>query len=107
AAIPGMLVLLGIQLQKAPLTRIPWVIFRSVAIRLVIGPLAAWGLCLLFAIGGSERNVLILQSAMPTAVMAAVLATEYETEPELVATVILVYTLISMVSLSMLLWLIM
>ena len=43
---------------------------------------------------------------MPTAVMAAVLATEYETEPELVATVIFVSTLLSMITLSVLLWLI-
>ncbi|MCB0056236.1 MAG: AEC family transporter [Caldilineaceae bacterium] len=105
AAIPGMLILLGIQLHKAPLTRVPWVVLRSTAVRLLIGPLLAWLLCLGLAIGGVERNVLILQAGMPTAVMAAVLSTEYDTEPELVATVILVSTLISMASLSILLWL--
>lgn len=106
AAIPGMLVLLGIQLRKAPLTQLPWVIFRSVAIRLLVGPLVAWGLCRLLGIQGMERNVLILQAGMPTAVMAAVLSTEYDTEPPLVATVIFVSTLLSMGTLSMLLWLI-
>ncbi len=106
AAIPGMLILLGIQLRRAPLTRIPPVILRSTAVRLLMGPLAAWLLCWLLAIDGVERNVLILQAGMPTAVMAAVLSTEYDTEPELVATVILVSTLISIVTLSVLLWLI-
>ncbi len=106
AAIPGMLILLGIQLRKAPLTRIPAVILRSTAVRLLIGPVLAWLLCWFLSIDGVERNVLILQAGMPTAVMAAVLSTEYDTEPELVATVILVSTLISMVTLSVLLWLI-
>lgn len=105
AAIPGMLILLGLQLYKAPLTRVPWVVLRSTGVRLLIGPLLAWLLCMAFAIGGIQRNVLILQAGMPTAVMAAVLATEYDTEPELVATVILISTLISMGSLSILLWL--
>jgi len=106
AAIPGMLILLGIQLRKAPMTRLPSVILRSTAVRLVIGPLAAWLLCWFLSINGVERNVLILQAGMPTAVMAAVLSTEYDTEAELVATVILISTVISMVTLSVLLWLI-
>lgn len=103
AAIPGMLILLGIQLRKAPLTQLPWVIWRSTAVRLVAAPLIAWLLCYLFAVEGIERNVLILQAAMPTAVMVAVLTTEYDTEPELVATVILVSTLLSMITLSIVL----
>lgn len=106
AAIPGMLILLGIQLRKAPLTRIPAVILHSSAVRLLIGPILAGLLCWFLSIDGVERNVLILQAGMPTAVMAAVLSTEYDTEPELVATVILVSTLVSMVTLSILLWLI-
>jgi len=107
AAIPGMLVLLGVQLHKAPLTRLPPVILRSASIRLLIGPLLAWLLCWMLDVPAPERSVLILQAGMPTAVMAAVLATEYETEPPLVATAILVSTLLSMITLSLLLWLIM
>jgi len=105
AAIPGMLILLGIQLHKAPRSSISMVLLRSIGVRLLLGPLLAWLLCTLLSISGVERNVLILQAAMPTAVMAAVLATEYDTEPELVASVILVSTIISMITLSILLWL--
>lgn len=106
AAIPGMLILLGIQLRNAPFTKMPWVILRSSAVRLLVAPLCAWLLCLLLSVNGTERNVILLQAGMPTAVMAAVLSTEYDTEPELVATVILVSTLLSMITLSVLLWLI-
>lgn len=106
AAIPGMLILLGIQLRKAPIKQVPWVILYSTGLRLVAAPAIAWLLCIFFGISGAERNVVILQAGMPTAVMAAVLSTEYETEPELVATVIFVSTVLSMVTLSVLLWLI-
>ncbi len=105
AAIPGMLVLLGIQLHAAPLGQGYGVIARSALIRLVAGPLLAWLLTALLAVGGVERSVIILQAAMPTAVMSAVLATEYDAAPKLVATVIFVTTVASMVTLSVVLWL--
>lgn len=103
AAVPGMLVLLGVQLHAAPLGQGQAVIWRSAALRLVLAPLLAWQLCNLLGIVGDERNVLILQAAMPTAVMAAVLATEYDASPQLVAAVIFVTTLLSMVTLSIVL----
>lgn len=106
AAIPGMLILLGVQLRRAPLQQLPLAVFRSAAVRLLVAPVLAWGLCLLLAVSGVERNVLILQAGMPTAVMAAVLSTEYDTEPTLVATAIFISTLLSMLTLSVLLWLI-
>ena len=67
----------------------------------------AWLLCLLLGVSGVERSVLILQAAMPTAVMTAVLATEFDIVPRLVASVIFFSTLISMVTLSFVLWLVM
>ncbi|GIV77183.1 MAG: transporter [Litorilinea sp.] len=105
AAIPGMLVLLGIQLRSVPLLQGQGVILRSVAVRLLAAPVVAWQLCAWLGITGVERNVLILQAAMPTAVMAAVLATEYEAAPQLVAAVIFLSTAVSMVTLSVVLWL--
>lgn len=107
AAIPGMLVLLGIQLHAAPLLNGQSVVFRSAAVRLALAPLIAWMLTYLLHMSGVERDVLILQAAMPTAVMAAVLATEFDTEPEMVATVIFLTTVVSMGTLSLVLWLLM
>ena len=52
------------------------------------------------------RNVIIVQSAMPTAVNAVVYATEFECRPKLVTTGILTATLISVVSITLILnWL--
>jgi predicted permease len=73
-------------------------------VRLAFAPVIAWLLTYALQMGGVERDVLILQAAMPTAVMAAVLATEFDTEPELVATVIFLTTLVSMGTLSLVLW---
>jgi malate permease and related proteins len=100
AAIPGMLILLGVQLRAAPVFQTQGVILRSVAIRLLASPAIAWLLCLGLSITGVERNVLILQAAMPTAVMTSVLATEFDTAPRLVASIIFFSTLLSMVTLS-------
>ncbi len=104
AAIPGMLVLLGIQLHAAPLGQGYGIITRSAVVRLLAAPLLAWLLTSLLGVDGVERSVIILQAAMPTAVMSAVLATEYDAAPKLVATVIFVTTVASMLTLSVVLW---
>jgi hypothetical protein len=105
AAIPGMLVLLGVQLRSAPIWQAQAVIWQSVAVRLLAAPSIAWLLCWGLGVVGVERNVLILQAAMPTAVMTAVLATEFDTAPRLVAAIIFFSTLLSMLTLSFILWL--
>jgi malate permease and related proteins len=106
AAVPGMLALLGVQLRASPLFQGQAVIWRSAAIRLVAAPLLALALCMLLSVGGVERDVIVLQAAMPTAVMGAVLATEYDTAPHLVAAVIFMTTILSMGTLSVVLGLI-
>lgn len=105
-AVPGMLMLLGIQLRASPLFQGQAVIWQSSFIRLVAAPILALLLCIWLAVGGVERDVLILQAAMPTAVMGAVLATEYDTAPHLVAAVIFMTTILSMGTLSVVLGLI-
>jgi predicted permease len=103
AAIPGMLVLLGIQLHSAPMLQRQSIVARSVAVRLLAAPLIALAITTLLSISGLERDVLIVQAAMPTAVITSVVATEYNVAPGLVATVIFVCTAISMVTLSLIL----
>ncbi|HRW47633.1 MAG: AEC family transporter [Caldilineaceae bacterium] len=103
AAIPCMLVLLGIQLSVTPINRDQLVVWRSMAIRLVLSPLLALLLCLLLGVTGLERQVFILQAAMPTAVVTTVLATEFAAAPRLVAAAVLLSTLASMATISIVL----
>lgn len=106
AAVPLMLVLLGVQLRNVDFRQRRRGVWRSTAVRLLAAPLLAWGVCSLIGIDGLERNVLIVQASMPTAVITSVLATEYDTSPHLVATVILMTTLLSMGTLSLILTLV-
>jgi hypothetical protein len=103
AAIPMMLVLLGIHLSVTPFNREQTVVWRSVVIRLGVSPLAALAICQVMGIGGLERQVMILQAAMPTAVVATVLSTEFAAAPRLVAAAVLVSTLVSLVTVSVVL----
>ena len=103
AAVPGMLVLLGAQLRATKFSGQQSIVWRSVLIRLVASPFVAWGLCILLGIAGLERQVLIVQAAMPTAVMTTVLATEFDAAPHMVAAAVLASTLLSMVTLSIVL----
>lgn len=103
AAVPCMLIMLGIQLGSAELLRHQTGVTRSVLVRLVAAPIIATIACALIGIVGMERNVIIAQAAMPTAVITSVLATEYDAAPRLVATVILMTTLFSILTLSVIL----
>lgn len=103
AAVPGMLVLMGIQLQSATLFQRDWTLLRTAGVRLLISPAIAIGLCTLLGVSGVERNVIVLQAAMPTAVMVSVLVTEYDADPQFAATLIFFTTVLSLITLSILL----
>ena len=103
AAVPGMLVLLGSQLRGTHFGGDQRIVWRSVLVRLVASPLVALALCNWMGVVGLERQVLIVQAAMPTAVMTTVLATEFDAAPRLVAAAVLATSLLSMVTLSVVL----
>jgi len=76
-------------------------------LRLLLGPLIAVGLVALLGISGLTRQVAIVQSAMPTAVVTGVLASEFGADAEFVTATILVSTITSVATLSVLLSVIM
>jgi predicted permease len=103
AAVPCMLVLLGLQF-----TNLRWngqVLALSLAssIRLLVSPLLALGLSRVFGLSGSAFQASILEAAMPAAVLTTVLATEFDVEPTFVTTVVLITTLLSPFTLTPLL----
>lgn len=107
ATIPVMLVVLGAQLSRASVRgRIQPILLAS-GLRLLLGPLIAVGLVALLGISGLTRQVVIVQSAMPTAVVTGVLASEFGADAEFVTATILVSTIASVVTLTVLLSLIM
>jgi len=103
AAIPGLLVLLGMQLARTKLKGELLAISSSSFLRLVVSPLVAILLCELLNIQGLPRNVLILQTSTPAAVIPLLYAVNYDTRPDMVAGTIFVSTIASAVTLTMLL----
>ncbi|HEY47249.1 MAG: hypothetical protein AMJ88_00330 [Anaerolineae bacterium SM23_ 63] len=103
AAVPTMLILLGMQIARAGLPKRKDLLIASVGLRMLVSPLIAWFLVPILGLSGVGRQAGILQAAMPTAVLSTVIATEYDVEPEFVTGVVLVTTLISPLTLTPLL----
>jgi malate permease and related proteins len=103
AAIPSMLIILGMQLQRAQWNGYPQALALAGTMRLLVAPLFATGLSLLFGLTGPARQAYILEAAMPTAVFMTILATEFDLEPSFITTVVLMTTLISPLTLTPLL----
>ena len=101
--IPVFLVILGMQLRQSGARGPRGAVALAGGLRLLGG--AALGLLLapLFHMEGAARQAGVLQSATPTAVIATILATEYEVEPGLVTAVVFVTTLLSPLTLTPLL----
>jgi predicted permease len=104
-AIPLMLLTLGVSLSKMH----PDSLGRSLAlaiVRFVLGISAGFLLTTLFGIEGLTRKILILQATMPVGVLNYLFAHRYGRMPEQVASLVLVSTLLSLVTIPLLLvWL--
>jgi malate permease and related proteins len=100
ASIPSMLILLGLQLQHAHWKTDRLALGISTGVRLLGSPLIALGLCTLLGLQGPLRQAGVLESAMPTAVLTTVLATEYDAQPSFVTSVVILTTLLSPLTLT-------
>ena len=106
AMIPVMLFTLGIQMSEIAKIKIDFNVFAASTVRLVGGPLLAFILVPLFGLQGIERDAGILQAAMPSAVLASLIAIEYKLIPEFVTTTVLFSTVFSIFTLTVILTLI-
>jgi predicted permease len=103
AAIPSMLVLLGMQLVNIKMDGHVRPLIVTSGMRLLIAPLIAFGLSRLFGMTGASYQAVVIESAMPVAVTTTILATEFDAEPTFVTTAVLVTTLLSPLTLTPLL----
>ena len=103
AAIPAMLMLLGLQFQQNQRTHHLKALALSTGMRLFGG--AALGIILasVFNLPGVAYQAGIIQAATPTAVLSTVLATEFDIEPAFVTMVVFTTTLLSPFTLTPLL----
>jgi malate permease and related proteins len=107
ASVPSMLVVLGVKLTETFRSRqrafnLP-ALGTVAVLRLVLAPALAWAVTWALGLNGLDRSVTIVESAMPTAVMTTILATEFESDPPFAAMCVLVTTLGSLLTLTLLL----
>lgn len=92
--IPLMLLTLGVSLADMKLQAVGSSLYFSLA-RLLIGVGVGWGVAYLFNLQGVAKGVLILQSAMPVAVFNYLFAMQYNRDPQVVAGMVIISTLLS------------
>jgi predicted permease len=101
-AIPVMLVILGLQLASVKSWPRAHLAIAGIAtgIQLVAAPLVGYGLATAMDLQGPARQALVLESAMPAAVITTILAAEYELDTALVTSTVMLSTLLSPLTLT-------
>ncbi|MDQ0483642.1 AEC family transporter [Guptibacillus hwajinpoensis] len=94
------LVTLGAQVAQLRFAKNLSVVYVSLILRLIMGPAIALAIIYLLGLQGVIAQALLISSAMPTAVNSAIIAQEYENEPELAAQIVLASTVLSMVTVT-------
>jgi malate permease and related proteins len=105
AAIPLMLVMLGMQLARTQWQNRIGFFSLATVMRLAVAPIIAWWLTKFLGIEGLTRAVLILQTSTPSAVLPLLYCLRFGGRADLVAGTILTTTLISAATLTVLLYL--
>ena len=103
AAIPAMLIVLGMQLGQRLEIEYPGALAVAVSMRLIFSAGMALGLTQLIGIGDLTQKVLIVQASMPTAVFAVIVATQFNARPRFVAGAVILSTLASILTITLLL----
>jgi malate permease and related proteins len=102
AAIPTMILVLGMQLERGAWPERPMLVVTAVVLALVVTPVVAFGASRLLGLAGAARQAAILQSGMPSAVLTTILALEFDVAPAFVTACVLLSTLASPVTVTLL-----
>ena len=100
--VPLMLITLGVSLAGLGVSSLPRAVLLSV-MRIGVGFLVGWATAEVFGFEGAARGVLILQCAMPVAVFNFLFAERYNNQPEEVAGLVVISTIMSFATLPFLL----
>ncbi|RKQ35639.1 AEC family transporter [Oceanobacillus halophilus] len=104
AAIPVMMIMLGMQLGSITGIKLNWqVITSAVTLKMIAAPLFAFAFVHFLNVDPLIGAVLIIISAMPTAATTTMYAIEFDTEPELVSSITFIATVSSILTVTILL----
>jgi malate permease and related proteins len=96
AAVPMVLLSLGLQLGSSGLPKVTVPVLLASSLRVLAGPMIAFGVAAWVGATGLERAALVLSGAMPTAVNTLLLAREFGGDVETVAGTVLLTTAASL-----------
>src|SRR5690625_2645190 len=91
---------LGAQVAQIKIISALSTVYYSLTIRLLLGPLIALVILLIFNVNGIMAQALLIASAMPTSVNSAVIAQEYNNHPTFAAQIVLFSTILSAFTVS-------
>ena len=100
---PLVLLALGVALRPGAALKRPLALSLACAAKLLLSPLIVWEACRVLSVSGELRAETILQAAMPSAVMASVLAGQNALEGDFAVGVVLAATVLSAVTAPLLL----
>jgi malate permease and related proteins len=102
--IPMLLVILGYNLNNLQLNSVRLAVWGSV-FRIGVGFLASWAIfVLILGLRDTTGKVIVLISSMPSALIVYPFAKKYDANPDVVASVIVASTLISIVTIPLVIW---
>ena len=102
ASLPMMMMVLGMQLERASKPENPLLIGLATVLTLVISPLLALGMVKVLGLSGATRQAAIIEASMPSAVVTTILALEYEVMPSFVTSVVFASTVVSPITVTLL-----
>jgi predicted permease len=100
AALPLMILVLGMQLERAGTPERPALVAAAVCVSLIAAPLVALGLTSLLHVSGAARQAVVVLSSMPVAVATTILALEFDASPEFVTSAVFLSTILSPLTLT-------
>jgi predicted permease len=103
ATIPAMLLLLGMQIANAGLPSQRGPLLMTAGLRLIASPAIALALAPILGLTLVARQAGVIEAAMPTAVLATVIALEFDAQPDFVTGAVLATTLLSPLTITPLL----
>ena len=95
AALPVMVLALGMQLERATPSAHPAAVTAAVIVSLVVAPILAFALTATLGLAGAARQASIIQASMPAAVITTVLALEFDLDAGFSTNVVMFSTLLS------------
>jgi len=106
ATVPLSMISIGLSLRASQVKKQPLALLVATVMKLAVLPLAMFFVLPVFGIGGVERQVTIMECAMPAAVFTGVIAGRFDCAEDFAAAAVFATTLLSVLTLPIVLTLV-